>query len=190
MGASKSKLSPEALADLTRRTHFDRKELQLWHKGFIKDCPKGTIDKKDFQKIYKQYFPFGDPSKYAAYIFRLIDTNNNGEIDFAEFVTALSVSARGDLEDRLAWSFQLYDLDEDGFISKAEMLCIVDAIYRMVGTTAGLPADELTPEQRVDKVFTTMDLDGDGRLSVQEFKDGAKRDPSILDALGLYSGLV
>ncbi|KAI8918064.1 hypothetical protein BC831DRAFT_131323 [Entophlyctis helioformis] len=198
MGARSSKLSAETLEQLSLSTRFDKKELQLWYKGFMKDCPRGSMDKKQFQKIYKQYFPFGDASKYAHYVFNLLDANNNGELDFPEFMTALDVSARGDLEEKLQWMlrtrrtglFRLYDLDEDGYIGEAEMLCIVDAIYRMMGTTTGLPEDESTPEMRVAKVFAAMDLDRDGRLSFEEFKLGSASDPLIMDALGLYSGLI
>jgi hypothetical protein len=35
----------------------DRKELQLWYKGFAKDCPSGLLNKEDFIKIYKQVRP-------------------------------------------------------------------------------------------------------------------------------------
>ena len=132
-GRSQSKLSQEQLNELQRSTHFDKKELQQWYKGFLKDCPSGMLTKEEFQKIYRQFFPFGDPSSFADYVFNVFDSDKSGSIDFKEFICALSVTSRGKMEDKLDWAFQLYDIDGDGKISYDEMLAIVEAIYKMVG---------------------------------------------------------
>ncbi|NXJ33575.1 NCS1 protein, partial [Ciconia maguari] len=136
------------------------KEVQQWYKGFIKDCPSGQLDAAGFQKIYKQFFPFGDPTKFATFVFNVFDEN------------------------------KLYDLDNDGYITRNEMLDIVDAIYQMVGNTVELPEEENTPEKRVDRIFAMMDKNADGKLTLQEFQEGSKADPSIVQALSLYDGLV
>lgn len=187
--------------------------------GFLKDCPSGMLSKEEFQKIYKQFFPFGDPSSFADYVFNVFDADKSGTIDFKEFICALSVTSRGKMEDKLDWAFQLYDIDGDGKISYEEMLAIVEAIYKMVspplpfprrcshhrwqkdeitdaearaqvGSMVKLPEDEDTPEKRVKKIFRMMDKDENGSLDMAEFKEGSKRDETIVSALSLYDGLV
>ncbi|CCJ29827.1 unnamed protein product [Pneumocystis jirovecii] len=190
MGKTQSKLSQEQLQELQELTKFDKKELQQWYKGFLKDCPTGHLCKEEFQGIYKQFFPFGDPSSFANYVFNVFDMDKNGMIDFKEFICALSVTSRGRLEEKLVWAFRLYDIDDDGVITYQEMLQIVAAIYKMVGSMVKLPEDEDTPEKRVNKIFCMMDKDHNGCLTLEEFREGSKKDSTIVQALSLYDGLV
>ncbi|CUS21824.1 LAQU0S04e01640g1_1 [Lachancea quebecensis] len=190
MGAKTSKLSKDDLTSLRQSTYFDRREIQQWHKGFLRDCPSGALTKEEFTKIYKQFFPFGAPEEFASHVFNVFDKDENGTINFKEFITALSTTSRGTLEEKLVWAFQLYDLNRNGSITYDEMLTIVSSIYKMIGSMVKLEDNEATPELRVKKIFQLMDKNEDGEISLEEFREASKVDPSIVSALNLYDGLV
>ena len=65
----------------------------------------------------------------------------------------LSVLSRGSLQERLQWTFSLYDINGDGIITKDEMLDIVTAIYEMMGRYTEPTIDENTAKEHVETVF-------------------------------------
>ena len=55
-------------------------------------------------------------------------------------------------------AFQLYDLDNSGGITRAEMLEIVQAIFSMLGEDERFAQNTLSPEMRVERIFSKMDV--------------------------------
>lgn len=71
-------------------------------------------------------------------------------------------SSKGNKEQKLRFAFQVYDIDRDGFISNGELFIV---LKMMVGSN--LKDQQL--QQIVDKTIMEADLDGDGKISFEEF---------------------
>lgn len=54
-----------------------------------------------------------------------------------DFVLGLSILSRGTVEEKLRWTFSLYDINGDGIITREEMTDIVTAIYELAGSPTG-----------------------------------------------------
>ncbi|EDK42373.1 neuronal calcium sensor 1 [Lodderomyces elongisporus NRRL YB-4239] len=191
MGKSVSKLSKEDLKKLRDATYFDKRELQQWYKGFLRDCPSGQLSEEEFAKVYKQFFPFGDPTEYCHYLFQVFDLDSLKYIDFKEFIVALSIASRGSEQQKIKWSFQLYDYRKTGRLRYSDILPIVRATYAMIGPMVSLPDDEKTPELRSEKWFKLLNKNKDtDEITLADFTKLAKLDPGIMNSLNTYEGLV
>uniref|UniRef100_A0A669D139 Kv channel-interacting protein 4 n=1 Tax=Oreochromis niloticus TaxID=8128 RepID=A0A669D139_ORENI len=144
---------PEGLEQLEAQTRFSRKELQILYRGFKNECPSGVVNEDTFKDIYSQFFPQGDASTYAHFLFNAFDTDHNGSVSFEDFVMGLSILLRGTVQEKLNWAFNLYDINKDGYITKEEMLDIMKAIYDMMGKCTYPVLKEETPRQHVEVFF-------------------------------------
>lgn len=59
-------------------------------------------------------------------VFNLSMSFQDNTIDFLEFVAALNLVFRGDLEHKLRWSFKVYDKDGNGYVDRTELRAIID----------------------------------------------------------------
>lgn len=124
-------------------------------------------------------------------IFKAYDKDHSDTIDFAEFISVLSILQRGTAEEKLEMSFHIYDLDGDGSITREELKKIVEAIFKVRSISGDAVASSndhtwwKTPDQFVDHLFKELDANGDGKITLQEYKNGALRDPNICKSLNL-----
>lgn len=65
-------------------------------------------------------------------VFLLQHTFQDNTIDFLEFVAALNLVFRGDLEHKLRWSFKVYDKDNNGYVDREELRSIIDVSLRYI----------------------------------------------------------
>lgn len=70
-----------------------------------------------------------------------------------DFVTGLSILSRGSIEEKLRWTFSLYDINGDGCITREEMTDIVTAVYELLGKFADTSLNHEVVREKVDRMF-------------------------------------
>ncbi|PVD22754.1 hypothetical protein C0Q70_16010 [Pomacea canaliculata] len=194
MGQKSGKLTKQQTQSLRQDVSFSEDEIQDWWQEFIRSAKvssgsKPFLTQKEFIEVYNTVYP-GNGEEYAKHIFRTFDKNGDGRVDFREFLLGLSITSSLEEEKKLRWAFQLYDINQSGFISKDEIIEILQAIFKMNGLnqsstkSAGLG----TPEELASSLFEVMETDGDNSISWSEFRSGATRCSLIVDLLQCSPG--
>ena len=118
----------------------------------------GKLQYKEVLKGYTEFFGEELAEEETRRIFALVDVDNNGEIDFSEFVTA--TVNRGALlqDDKLRQAFRFYDKDDSGSIS-------IDEIKDVLGVGKSID------DHVWDQVVKEVDRDGNGEVDFDEFKE-------------------
>ncbi|XP_036399362.1 guanylyl cyclase-activating protein 2-like [Megalops cyprinoides] len=161
--------------------------IQDLYKKFVMECPSGSLHLHEFKKIFGVSSGPSAESLYMDNLFRSFDMNQDNTIDFIEYVAALHLVLRGKLEDKLKWSFKVFDKDENGRLDRREVRRVVRIIHKIkhgtITDTTG--SNTLTPEQVCDRIFELTDENKDGQISLQEFLEGAQRDEWVMNFLTL-----
>ncbi|DAZ92669.1 TPA: hypothetical protein N0F65_000439 [Lagenidium giganteum] len=185
----KCKLSEAEVQEFANTCHFTPEEIIALHIHFdmtsaiLRD--DGLIDSSEFQTALG--FPVKE-SLYVDRIFRLFDTNNDSFISFSEFLQSVVIlSSKGKTDDKLRFSFNVLDLDNDSKLSKQELLRMLESC--ILENSINIPHDCL--EKIVDKTIEHVDMDRDGFISFEEYKVLADFNPSMLSHLTFnISGLL
>jgi len=183
---SVGRLSKQDVDFLKMNTHYDESTINEWYKGFISDCPDGKLSPTAFMNIYSKCFPVGNAKEFCDHVFRTFDSDNNGVIDFKEFLLAIDVTSKGTPAQKLQWAFSMYDVDGNGSIDLQEMTKIVKSIYRMMGPNQKLPQEDGmsdSAEQRAEIIFKKMDINADGKVTRQEFVKCCQHDQNLIGLL-------
>ncbi|XP_028969831.2 guanylyl cyclase-activating protein 2 [Esox lucius] len=176
MGQSQSELDEEVT--LT--------QIQELYRRFASQCPSGKLHLHEFKKIFGiNTGTTEEASAYMENVFRSFDANQDNTIDFMEFVAAVHLVLRGRLDDRLRWSFKVFDRDGNGCLDREEVKHVVKIIYKIKrhGNKSG--SEIMTPEKTTERIFELVDKNKDGQISLEEFMEGAQKDPWLLDQLSL-----
>ncbi|XP_010777759.1 guanylyl cyclase-activating protein 2 [Notothenia coriiceps] len=165
--------------------YVDVQIIQDMYQKFVLECPSGLLFLHEFKRFFG-VAATGEASDYAESMYRAFDRNRDNTIDFLEFVAALNLVFRGELEPKLRWSFKVYDRDCNGYVDRDELKAIINSIYKIKkGTKKDEDDFKLTVDEAVDRLLRAVDTDNDGHINMEEFIRGAQLDPWVLNMLQL-----
>ena len=171
-------MSGENLEFLKANTGYDEATIKESHDIFIKTCPNGNLTPDKLIDLYTPFIAKGKAEQYCNHVFRTFDTDQNGFIDFEEFVLAMYVTSAGSAEEKLKWAFRMYDVDGNGVIDPDEMSKVVESIYGM-WCEDSTEQTTISAKEKAMKIFRRMDENDDGHLTEEEFLQGCLEDDEL-----------
>lgn len=122
----------------------------------------GRLNLEELQAGVKKVKGIGLKEEDVEKVMRVMDSNNNGYIDYTEFIAGCLQSYNYLQETHLKSAFTYFDKDGSGTISKDELrACLQNEDFTM--------SDEL-----IDSLLNEADKNGDGSIDYNEFLEMMK----------------
>jgi len=119
----------------------------------------GSIDRKELTSVCKK-LGVELTAQDVENMMRHVDKDKSDTIDFEEFIQIMldiENQAPEHKDQELLDAFNVFDIDNDGFISKDELRQVMKNI------------DTKITEEELEAMIEAIDEDGDGRVNYEEF---------------------
>ncbi|VDK41801.1 unnamed protein product [Cylicostephanus goldi] len=191
-----------AYLQVVDETHFSKNEVRAIYRAFKETSPNAVLNKRvqinillmqriisgTLREKFAELFPHGETEHYADLLFESFDNDGNGNINFHEFVKALSVLCRGTLDEKLDWLYKLYDPKGKGEVTWHRMFYVITSMDDLMGRRARPIPSREQRAQHAHNVFQKFDIGKRGRISKEDFITVCKTDQQIIESMSaLYT---
>ena len=168
MGSSNGKpvVRQEDITVLAKSSGLEESQVKQYSEAFLRDHPDGKMNPKDFHEMIEKALPKLDTSNMEKHVYRIYDTNDDGYINFTEFMMIFFIMSDGSPEEVLTKIFRVFDVNSDGTITQKEMAKLIRDMYSLLkDEDPNLATKELVAKS----AFAEMDSDQDRKVSLEEF---------------------
>ena len=159
-------LTEEIVEEISKTSGIDKNEVKQQCEAFLAKHPNGIMDKKEFRKFIKTALPDLNMKKMEENTFRMYDTNRDGMVSMEEFLIVFHIFSGGTPEENLQRIFRIFDVDNNGSISKKELKKLVKDMYAIIKENN---PDKFAADMIATSAFKEMDKDNDGCITSKEF---------------------
>ncbi|CAF3216706.1 unnamed protein product [Rotaria sp. Silwood2] len=178
-------LSDDILNRCRTRAGFKDDEIRNEHKKFFSIAQDGRLKKSHMEKLLGDYLPKAKAqhSKYFSdCVFSAIDTNNDGYIDFLEYLMSIKFFRTESPIEKADLVFRIMDTNADNQVSKEEierLLKCLQELHKSLTNDPSIDATSNGSKSAAHEIFEKLDEDKSGFIGISEFKDGWLKNETI-----------
>lgn len=178
------KQNAEIIKKYSKESHFNPIELEalslIYFKIFM-DCKSKSnqIQRSQFRLIFTECFQITDDFLIDRAFFAL-DGGTSAYVTLETWLETMSLFLRGTLKEKINYCFKVYDTRGDKIIRKKEMLMLMAKSFDCLPDKDA----ELAVRDLVDMIIKKMDLDADGAISFDDYRETVLETPAMLECLG------
>eukprot|EP01122_Echinamoeba_exundans_P005205 TRINITY_DN15373_c0_g1_i1.p1 TRINITY_DN15373_c0_g1~~TRINITY_DN15373_c0_g1_i1.p1 ORF type:complete len:212 (+),score=73.56 TRINITY_DN15373_c0_g1_i1:38-637(+) len=192
MGNGGSSLTDGERNDFKKIYNISEDKMKLIIKSFKKQAKNDRITREKFVEIMAKHGVMD--AELSTQVFDSFDRDHSNSMDVREYMALMGVTFGGSMDQKLKASFEIFDRNGDGSLSKDEVRQMLTMVVRQV-TRAQLKAktknvsgatpieiDEAAAakiEEILNQIFEKIDTDKSGSIDVNEFIKGFSEHPDI-----------
>jgi len=169
-------LTDDDYSRIHAKTGYSKNELKKMFDKFVAQAPDGDLRPENFVDLYQSLtsevplYLDEDPQ----FVFDTFDQDQVGSVSFEKFVYGFYLLNKGTLEEKIEYTFNLYDIDRNGYLD-------IDEIYRAIVKVFSLTQRNKKPDCRAyaEQFLHQLDTTKNGVVSKSEYVQGLLKDQSF-----------
>lgn len=195
-----NRLDQTDLNYIKENTNLSLKSILDYYKTFLSKYNNGCVNREQFTEIIKKLFietnngtdsndgKLKEKLSMCERLFDICDQDDDGFIDFKEYLVLFWTKVNGRLDEKLGLIFDMYDLNSSGYIDFHELHSIVKILFKLKYSDVdnenfqinGIINSNLPSTYHIAmNIMKKFDLNKNAKLTKEEFINGCLNHENI-----------